>query len=324
MEIGRNFANKIWNAGRFLLMKNEIAKINEVCPCNENKILTFNEMSIADKWILSRFHSTINNIDIYLNNYKVNDYSKLLYDFIWRDFCDWYVEIIKIQLNNREGSYQQALIRFSLSLYEGIIKLLHPVMPFITEEIYHLLYNIAHDKSISLEKFPVYDPSFVNIEVEEGFAFLQEIIEEIRSMRASSNIPPQKKLPVIIRTSNSSLIEFLNHEIEIIKSLANASDINISSDTEKPQKALTSVVKEVEIYINFGDDLDIGKEKERIRKEILRLENNIKNSRAKLSNEGFLNKANPDIIQFEKEKLNSMENTLKKTIENLNHMENIS
>lgn len=324
MEIGRNFANKIWNACRFLLMKSKLASINEVCPCNENKILTFEDMSIADRWILSRFHSTINNIDFLLNNYKVNDYSKLLYDFIWRDFCDWYLEIIKIQLNNREGSYQQALMRFALSIYEGIIKLLHPVMPFITEEIYHNLFDISQDESISLKEFPIYEPSFVNIDLEENFTFFQQIIEEIRSLRASSNIPPQKKLPILISAKNPDLLNFIKIQSDIIKTLANASELKIDDHIDKPHKALSSVIREVEIFVNFGEELNIKKEIERINKEIIRLETNINASEKKLSNEGFLNKANPEIVNFEKEKLESMKISLKKNRENLEHLLNIN
>lgn len=316
MEIGRNFANKIWNAGRFLIMKleNFSLSIEQI----RDKILDESEMSYSDQWILSRLHSTIRNTNEALSNYRVNDYSKLLYDFVWRDFCDWYVEIFKVQFNESENDeYRLKLLSFALDIYETILKLLHPVMPFISEEIYHLIDNISDDESISSNKLMTCDDSRINIETEEGFAFLQLIIEETRRLRASVNLSPQLKVPITIVPHEESADNFLNEMKAVITSFSRASELEISMNCSKPANSISSVVREVEIHLSIGGTVDMEKEKERINKEIARLERNIEGIGKKLSNETFLAKAPADVVAFEKEKYSSMIESLKKLQNNL-------
>ena len=319
MEIGRNFANKVWNAGRFLLMKKDITDIKETCPDCEDRDLKPEEISFADKWIISRFNSTVENLSKALQNYKVNDYSKILYDFIWRDFCDWYVEIIKTQLNNNESpSYQQALMKAAVSLYEDILKLLHPVMPFITEEIWHLLdENRSVDESISIRSIPETNYDAIDKKTEEYFAFLQNVVEEIRSLRSNANIPPQQKLPVLVSAKSESEKEFFEAQQEIIKSLAKCSKLEVSAHAEKPGKCLASVIRQTEIYLLLGEDIDLDKERNRLEKEIERLERNIAGSQKKLSNEKFVENAPEHIVRHERDKLDSMQESLKMVRQNL-------
>jgi valyl-tRNA synthetase len=318
MEIGRNFANKIWNAGRFLLMKWDVENLAECCPANKDKNLNPDEYTFTDKWILSRFHSTIKNIHSALDNYKVNDYSKLLYDFIWRDFCDWYVEIVKVQLNNDDSpAYKQSLMKHVIKLYEDILKLLHPVMPFITEEIWHLLDDRSEAESISLQKVPEAEDSLINNDIETKFSELQLIVEEIRRLRANLNIPPQQKVPVIISGKNEDEKNFINDQSKIIATLANCSDVKPEVNFEKPQGCLASVVRQTEIFLLLKGTIDIKKEKDRLNKEKERLENNIRGTEKKLSNEKFVQNAAPEIVQREREKLESMQESLKKIIANI-------
>ena len=318
MEIGRNFANKVWNAGRFLLMKLDMAKVPDCCPANSDRDLKNDEISFADKWILSRFNSTINNAQYALENYKVNDYSKILYDFIWRDFCDWYVEIIKVQLQNNDSTgYNLALLKFAISIYESILKLLHPVMPFITEEIWHLLDDRDNNASISTQDYPISQDNSINKELESEFEFLQMVVEEIRRLRSNMNLPPQKKAPVIISCHQDELQKFFESEKNIIEVLAKCSNVEVTLNSPKPEKALASVVRETQVYLLLTENIDFEKEKERLQKEIDRLEKNIKGSEAKLSNEKFIANAPQDVINFEKEKLSSMKQSLEKVQENL-------
>jgi valyl-tRNA synthetase len=312
MEIGRNFANKVWNAGRFLLMKKDITDIKDTCPDCEDRDLRDDEISFADKWIASRFNSTLKNLHKALINYKVNDHSKILYDFIWRDFCDWYVEIIKTQLNQNESpSYQQALMRRAVTMYEDMLKLLHPVMPFITEEIWHLLdENRSSSESISVQPIPEIDENIISKEIEDQFAFLQSIVDELRSVRSNANIPPQQKLPLIISAKSEEEKQFFEDQSEIIKQLAKCSKIDVQIEAEKPEKSLASVVRQTELYIVLGDEIDLDKEKERLEKEKQRLERNIIGSEKKLANEKFVNNAPEKIVAHEREKLQSMKESL--------------
>lgn len=321
MEIGRNFANKVWNAGRFLLMKKEIFELDDCCPANQNKKIDQSELTFADKWILSRFHSTLKNIHNALDNFKVNDYSKMLYDFIWRDFCDWYIEIVKIHTNNSTSpSYKRAYVNFVISLFEDILKILHPVMPFITEEIWHLLNNRDIDQSISLERIPDLNMNLIDSKIEEKFEYLQLLVEEVRRLRANMNISPSKKLPLIISSKDKNSKEFIDSQLDILQSLTNSSRIESSLNALKPKGSLASVIRETELFLILEGEIDIEKEKQRLDKEKQRLENNIKTIEQKLSNAKFLNNAAPEVIQREKEKLVSMQESLKKVTENLRNL----
>ena len=318
MEIGRNFANKVWNAGRFLIMKRDLATINEVCPANQNKTLSDEELRVADRWILSRFHTTIKNVRKSLDNYKVNDYSKALYDFIWRDFCDWYIEILKVQLNESDDAvYKQQATRFATELYENILKLLHPVMPFITEEIYHLTDSRSDDDSISLQAIPEIDESRVDAELESKFELLQLIIEQIRSLRATINLTPNQKQPVVLSASNGEIIDFLRAQSDNIKILGSCLSIEIAINGDKPSNCLASVVREIDVYLLLIGDIDLDKERLRFQKEIDRLERNIAGSEKKLANGKFVANAPENVISYEREKLSSMVESLKKVKENL-------
>jgi valyl-tRNA synthetase len=318
MEIGRNFANKIWNAGRFLLMKLSAEGIAECCPANENKTLDVSELSFADKWLLSRFNTTIKDIHFALDNFKVNDYSKILYDFIWRDFCDWYVEIVKVQLKNSDSpAYRQAFMKHVIGIYENILKLLHPVMPYITEEIWHLLDERDENESISLQAMPSLSEINIDKALEEKFEYLQLIVEEIRRLRASLNIAPSQKIPVIISSKDAEGQKFISMQAQIIAAMSNSSSVKSELNIAKPNSALASVVRETEIFLILEGEIDLDKEKERLNKEIQRLQNNIGGVEKKLTNEKFVNNASPEVVQNEREKLESMKESLKKVVLNL-------
>lgn len=322
MEIGRNFANKVWNAGRFLVMNRDMAFLPDVCPSNKDACLENSELSLSDKWFLSRLNSTIHNVHNSLDSYRVNDYSKILYDFIWRDFCDWYIEIIKVQLNNSSDLvYKQKLTKFTIDLFETILKLLHPVMPFLTEEIYHLTNKREEKISISLQNIPDVDESYINPQLENEFILLQSVVEEIRSLRANLEIGPKHKIPVLIKCNNTELVDFFANEINIIETLAKCSSVDVVLEGVKPKNALSSVVRGIEIFLILEGSIDIEKEKSRLRKEVDRISRNIENSEKKLLNENFVNKAPQNIIKAEREKLENMKESLKKVLSNLENLE---
>ncbi len=310
MEIGRNFANKIWNASRLIQMKAE--QFIEAENLTNVNSLDETQLSLADKWILSRLHSTIKSISNSLDTYRVDEYSKTLYDFIWRDFCDWWLEVFKIQLNeSQDSAYSKALVKFALEIFDSILKLLHPVMPFITEEIYHILNDIPDEKSISTENSPVLNAQYIAPGIEQKFELFQLIIEEIRRIRANAGIAPSQKVPLYISCKDSEQKEFFVQQEKNIQSLVKTSELNIAIGIAKPENSLSSVVREIEIFIQ-QEAMDMEKEHERLNKEIERLERNIQGSEKKLSNESFVAKAPENIISYEREKLASMKESLEK------------
>lgn len=310
MEIGRNFANKIWNAARLVQMKAEQTFESE--NNEKENLLDYTELSLADKWILSRLHSIIKSIGNSLDSYRVDEYSKTLYDFIWRDFCDWWLEIFKIQLNESPNTaYTKALVKFALDLFDNILKLLHPVMPFITEEIYHILNDIPEEKSISTENTPNLNVKLIASEIEQKFELFQLLIEEIRRVRANSGIAPSQKVPLFISCKDTEQKDFFENQSKNIQSLVKISELTIGIGIAKPENSLSSVVREIEIFIQ-QDAMDIEKERERLKKEIERLERNIQTSEKKLNNESFVSKAPENIISYEREKLASMKDSLEK------------
>lgn len=315
VEIGRNFGNKIWNAGRFIIMKQEQILSDSGLKSN-SELLNDSELTLADRWILSRLNTAIADIDDALDNFRVNDYSKILYDFIWRDFCDWYVEIIKIQANNsNDNNYKIRLMNFAVNIYKSILQLIHPVMPFISEEIWQLLN--PGSRSISLVKITDANRTLIDKQIESDFELLQSLIEEIRKIRAASNLPPSKKIPLFLNCKDESTVNYLVSQIPVIELLAKCSDTVAGTSVEKPEPAVTSVVKEIEIYLSIGSLIDIDAEKSRLNKEIERLTSLISGSEKKLSNEKFVSNAAAEIVENEKNKLANLKNSLEVVRQNL-------
>ncbi len=313
MEIGRNFANKLWNAARFLALKQDQFNLYEVCPANEELALTNEQLTIADKWIRSRYNSVLKKSEEALNNYRVNEYSKIIYDFVWRDFCDWYIEILKIQTSDTNTiPYNRSLIKFVLNLFERILKILHPIMPFITEEIWHLIWNKDEESSLSISSFPIFNDWDISDDIEETFNIIQMIVEEIRSLRALMNIPPSKELKVFISAGNEAIEKILQNQHNVISVMSKSNPLVIGQNLEKPEKSIVSVIRENEIAIELNSTINIENEKKRLKSEIQRLEKNINITENKLSNEKFINNAPEDVILYEKEKLISMKNSLHK------------
>ena len=313
IELGRNFANKIWNAGRFILMKQDEVGASNGC-------LDDSELSYADKWILTRYNSTLLKINEVLDNYNVTEYAKTLYDFIWRDFCDWYVEILKVQLNSSDNAdYKQKLVRFATNMYENILKIIHPVMPFITEELYHLIEDRNENSSILSTEFPAVNEKYINSEIEEQFVLVQDVVEEIRKLRASINMPTQK-VPAVISVQDDKNLNTFNELSKVVSSLCKFNDLKIGKNLEKPAGAASTVFHGIEIHLIVAGSIDIDKEKQRLEKEIARLEGNIRGCENKLNNEKFVNNAAPAVVQNERDKLASMKASLEKNRKNLENL----
>ncbi len=288
-EIGRNFANKIWNAGRFLLMNAQNIPVN-------NKLLD-KHIDFADEWITSHFHLTLVLLNTAMDNFEVNNATKILYSFVWNDFCDWYLEMIKTRFYSDDDEVKSATLTRALKLFAEMLKLVHPFMPFITEELWHLIEERKDGESISTSEYPKLNSDLIKPSAESEMEMVQGIVYSIRNIRGEMNIPPSKSIDAYIKSS-----EVKEHQIDYIKKLAKVENIITGEDIEKPGASASAVFSKSEIYIPLKGLIDLDVERQRIEKEINRLEGSLKGIEKKLSNEKFVNNAPADVVEKEKTK----------------------
>lgn len=291
VEGTRNFANKIWNASRFALMNMEgYDKDAELAP-----------YTLADKWILSRLQDTVKDVTGLLERFELGEAGRAIYDFIWSEVCDWYIEIAKPRLYNKEAAAERATAQHVLAtVLVSAMKLLHPYMPFITEEIYQCLPHEA--ESIMISKWPVADESLVDPEAERGMNAIMDSIKAIRNMRAEVNANPGKKIPAIMLVSED-LREVVAHNDSYIKLLGGIDNLELRPlNGEKPENAMAAVVTGIEVYLPLVGLIDVEKETQRLSKELAAMEKDLQRAGGKLNNAGFLAKAPEDVIAKERAK----------------------
>lgn len=291
VEGTRNFANKIWNASRFALMNMEgYDKDAELAP-----------YTLADKWILSRLQDTIKDVSGLLERFELGEAGRAIYDFIWSEVCDWYIEIAKPRLYNKEAAAERATAQHVLAtVLVSAMKLLHPYMPFITEEIYQCLPHEA--ESIMISKWPVADESLIDPEAERGMNAIMDSIKAIRNMRAEVNANPGKKIPAIMLVSED-LREVVAHNDSYIKLLGGIDNLELRPlNGEKPENAMAAVVTGIEVYLPLAGLIDVEKESQRLSKELAAMEKDLQRAGGKLNNAGFLAKAPEDVIAKERAK----------------------
>lgn len=291
VEGTRNFANKIWNASRFALMNMEgYDKDAELAP-----------YTLADKWILSRLQDTVKDVTGLLERFELGEAGRAIYDFIWSEVCDWYIEIAKPRLYNKEAAAERATAQHVLAtVLVSAMKLLHPYMPFITEEIYQCLPHEA--ESIMISKWPVADESLIDPEAERGMNAIMDSIKAIRNMRAEVNANPGKKIPAIMLVSED-LREVVAHNDSYIKLLGGIDNLELRPlNGEKPENAMAAVVTGIEVYLPLAGLIDVEKETQRLSKELAAMEKDLQRAGGKLNNAGFLAKAPEDVIAKERAK----------------------
>ncbi|MBC8125166.1 MAG: class I tRNA ligase family protein, partial [Candidatus Kapabacteria bacterium] len=312
MELGRNFANKVWNACRFLQLKH-----SEIVDTGSN--VTY-ELSTADRWIASRYNTTVSLATAALRDYRITEYSKILYDFIWRDFCDWYVEIVKVQFAQAPtDSHRTQLMLHAFSIIEGTLTLLHPVMPFLTEELWHGLFDKGADDSISTTTAPSANAQLVDAEVETRFEILQNVVEGIRRQRAEMEIPPGERLDVHLNVPDS-MVSFFLEQAPTITSLGRCADLMIGSTITKPEGSVADVVRGVEIFLVVAGKIDLTKERARLTKEVERLRSAVNGVEKKLNNVSFVQNANPDVVEAERQKHRDWSDAIVKIERNLSSL----
>jgi valyl-tRNA synthetase len=293
----RNFANKIWNASRFIL-SNLTGYDPQQAPRKE-------AFTLADRWIVSRVNRTIGEVRQGLDSYKFNEAASAIYHFLWHEFCDWYVELIKPVLYQgkdpeRKWAAQHTVIRvFDISL-----RLLHPFMPFITEEIWQML--PGNEGSIMVSEFPQVRQAEVQPEVETEMETVRGVIGAIRNLRSELNVPPSKTAEVILYSEKGEAFVPFRNNGSYVESLARTGKISLQSAGEKPKASATAVVGDVEIFLPFKGLIDLADEEKRMQKEIAKVEEETTRANLKLHNEEYLQKARPEAVEKEKGKARAL------------------
>ncbi len=294
VEASRNFANKLWNATKFVLI-NKTSNTNY--SFNESDQ---NSLELCDKWILSKLNQVNTKVSNLLNEYKLGESAKLLYEFSWNDFCDWYVEFAKQRFNNKEAKNRQTSEKVLIKVLNDILVMIHPFMPHITEELWHVLQQKPEEKLLSLQKWPNQENNFVDIKLDKSFQQLFEIIRLIRNLRVELGLKPSQKVPVYLISNNRGLIDFLKILVEDIQILTKSSEVFIyeSNAVEKKDfaKSFSGIIGDLEVYLPFQDYVNIDLLKERLTKDLQKVNSELENLNKRLSNKNFIDKAPKDIV----------------------------
>ena len=305
IESARNFANKLWNASRFVLMNAQDAK--GIAP---DQALA--HIKREDQWILHRINQVVSEVTANLEKFELSLAGQRIYDFIWNEYCDWYIEIVKSRLYGEDGPDRETAVYTLTRVMRDMLKLLHPFMPFITEEIWSFLPGAEKEGMLIQSSWPVYDRALENPRAAEKIEMAMEAVRSIRNIRAEAGALPSRKLTAFILAQGETL-EILKEDQRYICSLANITHITYTSRREEvPGEVMSAVVPGAEIFIPLDDLLDYQAEKERLEKERQRLDKEVKRLEGKLSNQGFVSKAPEKIVAEEKEKLAGYQEMLEK------------
>ena len=313
LEAASNFANKLWNASKFVL--GNLENYKEVKFKEVENSLTY-----EDKWILSKINRLVAEVTNNIDGFELGVFAQKIYDFIWNEFCDWYIEMVKSRLYNEEDKTKLAAQYTLNKVLADSLKLLHPIMPFITEEIYTKLYN--DDDSIMISKWPEYNESLNYNKEEQEIEELKNVITGIRNIRVQRNVHPSKKSKLIFVTTD--LKEAVENSEPWLLKLGFGSEVQIKENKEEiPQNAMSVLVNGAELYIPFEELVDIAEEMERLQKEKERLNSEIQRATKMLSNPGFVNKAPAEKIQEEKDKKTKYEDMLEAVESRISEMKNM-
>ncbi len=309
VEAARNFANKIWNASRFVMMNLDEELMNKYKECRE--------YTIADKWILSRLNTLVKEVTENIDRFELGIASQKVYDFMWTEFCDWYIELVKPVLYGEDEKAKGTVLNVLNEVLTTGLQLLHPAMPYITEEIYTNLPNT--DESIVISTWPTYREEVENKEAEENMNYIIEAIKALRNVRTEMNVPPSRKAKVTIFAVEGR--EAFEEGRVYFEKLASASEVAITeSKDEIPDNSVSALTKGAEMYMPLLDLVDIEKELERLNKEKEKLQKEIERVEKKLSNEKFMSKAPEVVVNEEREKGKKYKEMYDAVLERINNL----
>jgi valyl-tRNA synthetase len=290
-EMGRNFCNKIWNASRFILS-------NQDGESRETEIARRNELELSDRWIISRLNATIESCTTNLEKYSFHEAASSVYEFFWHEYCDWYLELIKPRLS---GEGRGLALSVASHCLETVMRLLHPIMPFITEEIWQ---RLPHEgESIMNASWPVRDESLVDAQAERAMSILMASVIAVRNVRSEMDLQPNRKLECVVKCEGSEEAKLFETCGDYLRELANVSRVEVSSESGKPKASASAVVAPgVTVYVLLGDMIDVGTEKKRLEKEIDKLKCEIEKLERQLSREEFVRRAPASVVDATRKK----------------------
>jgi len=292
VEATWNFANKIWNASRFALMNMDGLKYEEIDLSGEK--------SVADKWILTRLNETIETVTRLSDRYEFGEVGRALYNFIWDDFCDWYIEMAKLPLYGEDEAAKKTTRSILAYVLDNTMRLLHPFMPFITEEIWQ---NLPHQgESITTASWPQADPALTDSEAADDMKLLVEVIRAVRNIRSEVNTPLSKKVDMFLKAKDEKTLKTLESNRGYIVRFCNPENLQIGLEVDAPEKAMTAVVTGLEIIMPLEGLINIDEEIARLQKEKEKLDKEVERVQKKLANEGFVKKAPEKVIEEERAK----------------------
>ena len=308
LEVGRNFMNKLWNASRFVLMN---LKDGQTLDINFEK----EKLDLPEQWILSKMQKSVQAYNRQLERFHFNEAAKVLYDFTWNDFCDWYIEITKIHFREKDSQKGDVVRGAIVHVLKTILALLHPYAPFITEELWSQ-FKSEKDLELIVSPWPDYHPELVDSKAEKTMGFLQDIIIAVRTIRSQMNVPPSKKADMVVRMHGDSKF-VLEKYGDVIKSLCGVREISVGEFLDKPPYSAVAVIRDMEIFLPLEGLIDVVLEQERLEKREADLKVYISNIQKKLSKRDFLSRAPKEVIEREEKKLIEMNNELKMLTINL-------
>jgi len=291
MDAARNFTNKIWNAARFILMNVDI----------ETSDISGIELELEDKWIISLLNKLISEVTDNIEKFEISLAQAKIYEFIWDIFCDWYIELVKSRLNDKNSKSNSQAQNVIAYVFVNLLKLLHPYMPFITEEIWQSMPKIKEDiniDSIMISKFPVYNEKYIFGKDEQGMTKIITAIRAIRNKRAELNVPPSKKIKLYISGKDKEV--FNEKSSDFFKRLAGAGEVDYTEEFDG-ENSVQIITPDAVIYIPQNDLIDKEKEIQRLEKEFANIEKEIERVQAQLKNEGFMKKAPENVIAEKKD-----------------------
>ena len=301
-EMGRNFGNKVWNAARFVTMNMEgyVPGVAER-GCDE----------LADRWIWSRLAQTIAEVNSRMEAYRFSDVIRALYDFLWRDYCDWYLELAKGRLQAEQPELRQPVQRNLVEILETALRLLHPVMPFMTESLWQALPKVDNSaESIVVSSWPETLDGLIDTEAERNMDRVQEIVTAVRTIRSEMNVPPATRIPVILSLPNENGIGEFEAIAPLVKGLVRASETTVGVSLDPPPASGSAVVGTLEIFVPLEGIIDLEVERARLEKEVAKFEKLVKSMNGKLSNEKFIANAPADVVEKERGRLVEYGDTL--------------
>ncbi|HDR7780214.1 TPA: valine--tRNA ligase [Bacillus wiedmannii] len=287
-----NFINKIWNASRFVLMNMDDMKYEEIDLTGEK--------SVADKWILTRLNETIESVTRNMDKYEFGEAGRSLYNFIWDDFCDWYIEMAKLPLYGEDEAAKKTTRSILAYVLDQTMRLLHPFMPFVTEKIWQ---HLPHEgESITVAAWPTVREDLQDTEAAAEMHLLVDIIRSVRNIRAEVNTPMSKKVQMQIKAKDEAVLAQLTKNSSYIERFCNPSELIIQTDLQAPEKAMTAIVSGAELFLPLADLINLDEERARLEKEFEKFDKEVERVQKKLSNQGFVAKAPAAVIDGERAK----------------------